>query len=55
MVKQILSKLDTILNEPSQNSGNYVAKALQAIEDKDFMRAREYFDKATDKASTGNT
>ena len=55
MVKDILNKLDTILNEPSQNSGNYVAKALQAIEDKDFVRAREHFHEATKKATTGIT
>ena len=54
MVKEILRKIDMILNEPTQSSADLIEMALDAIDDGEPMRARELFDKATDKAVTGD-
>ena len=53
MVKQVLQKLDTILNEPTQSSADFIDMALQAMEDGDPARAIEHFKEASINAVKG--
>ena len=53
MVKQVLQKLDTILNEPTESSAAFLEMALQAMEDGNPVRAKDHFMDATRKAVTG--
>lgn len=53
MVKNVLEKLDTILDEPSKSCGDFIDKALQAIEHKCPKDAKVYFDKAVENAVKG--
>ena len=53
MVKNVLEKLDTILDEPSKSCGDFIDKALQAIEHKCPKDAKGYFEKAVENAVKG--
>ena len=54
MLKEILRKIDTILNEPTQSSADLIKMALEAIDDGEAMRARELFNQATLNAVRGD-
>ena len=53
MVKEILSKLNIILDEPSQSCCDLVCQALQAIQDGEHGRAKHFFEDAINKALQG--
>ena len=52
-MKDVLQKLNTILHEPSQSCGDFIDKALQAIEFKCPKDAKGHFEKAVDNAVKG--
>ena len=53
MVKDVLKKLDTILDEPPKSCGDFIDKALQSIEYNCPKDAKSYFKKALDNAVKG--
>ena len=53
MVKEVLSKLDAILDEPGESCSIFLQKALQAIEDGDHPDGFGYFEEAVKKAVQG--
>merc|ERR1712123_315048 len=53
MVKQVLQKLDTILDEPTKSSAEFLDMALQAMEDGNPVRAKDHFMDATRQAVKG--
>ena len=53
MVKNVLQKLDTILDEPPKSCGDFIDKALQAIEYERPKHAKGYLEKAVENAVKG--
>ena len=54
MVKEVLDKLDAILDEPGESCCRFIQKALEAIEDKDHEAGFRDFDKAVDFQTNKN-
>ena len=53
MVQEILDKLDTIIDEPVQTCGNFLGRALQAMEDDSAKDAIRHFEESVKNAVKG--
>ena len=53
MVKDVLDKLDTILDEPGESCYRFIQKALLALEHEENKEAFGYFSEAITNATKG--